>query len=177
MCKYQEHIYDGSLKGEKRTSLPSERKAKSRYMLLLAMCLCVFKYIQWHTHTYSYTHIHIHIYTHKYTQVDRRSYYEKIGSMMFGVALPGLGYDCFRTWELLTMGTIVVIMKTCEDEQCIFHTHTHNTHTLNIIYTQVIERGVGLDRTLWRLPALLLDDFNDITPGSCFVLFCLFAFV
>ncbi len=68
-------------------------------------------------------------------KVDRRHYYEKLGQARFGVALPGLGYDCFRTWELLTMGTIVVI-----------------------------ERGVGLDRTLWRLPALLLEDFDEITP-------------
>lgn len=68
-------------------------------------------------------------------KTDRRHYYRKLGRAMFGVALPGLGYDCFRTWELLTMGTIVVI-----------------------------ERGVGLDRTLWRLPALLVDDFYDINP-------------
>ena len=38
---------------------------------------------------------------------------------MFGLGLPGLGYDCFRTWELLTMGSIVVT-----------------------------ERGVGYDRTV-----------------------------
>ncbi len=68
-------------------------------------------------------------------KVDRRHYYRKLGRAKFGVALPGLGYDCFRTWELLTMGTIVVL-----------------------------ERGVGLDRTLWRLPALLVDDFYDINP-------------
>lgn len=38
-------------------------------------------------------------------------------------------------WELLTLGSIVVI-----------------------------ERGVGFDRTLWRLPALLVDDFDDVNP-------------
>ena len=68
-------------------------------------------------------------------RTDRRHYYQRLGSSMFGVALPGLGYDCFRTWELLTMGSIVIL-----------------------------ERGVGLDRTLWRLPALLVDDFYDINP-------------
>jgi hypothetical protein len=46
-----------------------------------------------------------------------------------------LGYDTFRMWELLTLGSIVVI-----------------------------ERGIGFDRTLWRLPALLVDDFDDVTP-------------
>lgn len=68
-------------------------------------------------------------------KLARGDYYAKMSQMMFGVGLAGLGYDCFRTWELMTMGTIVVL-----------------------------ERGVGLDRTLWRLPALLLDDFDDITP-------------
>jgi len=52
-------------------------------------------------------------------KLDRRHYYEKLGTTYFGLALPGLGYDCFRTWELLTMGTIVVL-----------------------------ERGVGLDKTV-----------------------------
>lgn len=100
--------------------------------------------------------------------LHHRHYYEKLSGTLFGLALPGLGYDCFRTWELLTMGTIVIL-----------------------------ERGVGLDRTvsgpallppahlsrhrysdplpaprpppicaqLWRLPALLLDDFDDVTPA------------
>lgn len=66
---------------------------------------------------------------------DRKLYYEKLVSSKFGLALPGLGYDCFRTWELLTLGTIAIV-----------------------------ERGVGLDRSLFRLPALLIDDFADITP-------------
>ena len=55
-------------------------------------------------------------------KLDRRHYYEKLGGTLFGLALPGLGYDCFRTWELLTMGTIVIL-----------------------------ERGVGLDRTVRSL--------------------------
>lgn len=36
-------------------------------------------------------------------RLDRKAYYEKLGRVKFGVSLPGLGYDCFRTWELLTM--------------------------------------------------------------------------
>jgi hypothetical protein len=68
-------------------------------------------------------------------KTDRRVYYQKLGSTRFGVSLPGLGYDCFRTWELLTMGAI-----------------------------PILERGVGFDRTLWRLPALLVEDFDEINP-------------
>lgn len=70
------------------------------------------------------------------TKLDRSRYYSKLSSSKFGLALPGLGYDCFRTWELLTMGSAVVI-----------------------------ERGTGLDKSFWRLPVLLVDDFADITPG------------
>ena len=59
-------------------------------------------------------------------KVDRKRYYEKLGGAKFGVCLPGLGYDTFRMWELLTMGTVVII-----------------------------ERGVGFDRTV-RLVALFI---------------------
>lgn len=77
-----------------------------------------------------------HAFSSKNTsRLDRVSYYAKLSTAMFGLSLPGLGYDTFRMWELLTMGTIVVI-----------------------------ERSVGFDRSLWRLPALLVDDFNDVTP-------------
>ena len=41
------------------------------------------------------------------------------------LSLPGLGYDCFRIWESLLAGAM-----------------------------PVLERGTGLDRTLYRLPAL-----------------------
>ena len=66
----------------------------------------------------------------------RSAYYHKLGRAMFGLGLPGLGYDCFRTWELLTMGSIVVT-----------------------------ERSVGYDRTFWKLPVLLLDDFSDLNEN------------
>lgn len=29
----------------------------------------------------------------------------------------------------------------------------------------VVERGVGMDKSLWRLPCLLVDDFASITPS------------
>ena len=37
----------------------------------------------------------------------RQFYYENLISARFGLSLPGLGYDCFRTWELLSLGRIV----------------------------------------------------------------------
>ena len=57
----------------------------------------------------------------------RSQYYYKLAGAMFGLGLPGLGYDCFRTWELLTMGSIVVT-----------------------------ERGVGYDRTVSTVPVVCL---------------------
>ena len=53
------------------------------------------------------------------TQATRSAYYNKFGQSIFGLGMPGLGYDCFRNWELLTMGSMVVT-----------------------------ERGVGYDRTV-----------------------------
>eukprot|EP01041_Mallomonas_annulata_P002345 gene2345-4558_t len=71
----------------------------------------------------------------KDTRLDRLSYYKKLASARFGLCLPGLGYDTFRMWELMTMGGIAVV-----------------------------EKAVGFDRSLWRLPALLVDDFAYVTP-------------
>lgn len=28
----------------------------------------------------------------------------------------------------------------------------------------ILEKGVGLDKSLWRLPALLMEDFDEVTP-------------
>jgi hypothetical protein len=28
----------------------------------------------------------------------------------------------------------------------------------------IVEKGIGLDKTLWRLPALIVEDFDEITP-------------
>jgi hypothetical protein len=67
-------------------------------------------------------------------RLSRGGYYTAMGSAKFGLSLPGLGYDCFRLWELMLLGTI-----------------------------PVIERGIGFDRTLWRLPALVVDDFADVS--------------
>lgn len=69
------------------------------------------------------------------SRVDRSHYYAKLATARFGLSLPGLGYDCYRTWEILTVGAILVV-----------------------------ERGFGMDRTFWRLPVLLLKDFAELTP-------------
>ena len=70
-------------------------------------------------------------------RVDQRAYMEGgLGRALFGLALPGLGFDCYRIWEMLTMGVV-----------------------------PIVEKSVGLDRTLHRLPALLVEDFSDVTPA------------
>jgi hypothetical protein len=70
----------------------------------------------------------------KVEKLGRERFYIEMGRAKFGIALPGLGYDCFRLWELMLLGTI-----------------------------PVIERGIGFDRSLWRLPALIVDDFADVS--------------
>jgi hypothetical protein len=70
----------------------------------------------------------------KVERLGRGKFYTEMGRAKFGLSLPGLGYDCFRLWELMLLGTI-----------------------------PVIERGIGFDRSLWRLPALIVDDFADVS--------------
>ena len=76
-----------------------------------------------------------HVKNPKGARLSREAYYEKLTGARFGLGLPGLGYDTFRAWELMTMGTIVVL-----------------------------EKAVGFDRSMYRLPALLLEDFDLIKP-------------
>lgn len=52
-------------------------------------------------------------------KTDRRKYYETLSAARIALAFPGLGYDCFRTWEILTLGGVIAL-----------------------------ERGVGLDRSV-----------------------------
>ena len=58
-----------------------------------------------------------------------------VASSYATLALPGLGYDTFRLWESIALGTM-----------------------------PIIEKGVGFDRLLYKLPVLLVEDFADVTP-------------
>ena len=60
-------------------------------------------------------------------------------SLSFSLSLsntPRPGYDTYRLWESLAAGAM-----------------------------PVVERGMGMDRTLYRLPVLLLDDYDELTPA------------
>ena len=71
-----------------------------------------------------------------YTQnIGPEAFTQKLISSIGVLAVPGLGYDCWRIWESLLAGSM-----------------------------PVLEKGTGLDRSLYKLPALLLDDFADLTP-------------
>jgi len=69
-------------------------------------------------------------------KIGLRRFMNRLSTSYAVLAVPGLGYDTFRLWETLASGSM-----------------------------PVLERGVGLDRTLYRLPALLVDDFADVTPA------------
>ena len=76
-----------------------------------------------------------------YLKVEKRRksaplYAKSLLTSMAVLCLPGLGYDTFRLWESLAAGAM-----------------------------PVAERGVGLDRSLFRLPVLLVDDFADLSPA------------
>ena len=69
-------------------------------------------------------------------RLDNREFMKKMSGSMAVLCVPGLGYDTFRLWEALASGSM-----------------------------PVLERGVGFDRSLYKLPALLVDDFADLTPS------------
>lgn len=68
-------------------------------------------------------------------KVSKEHYRARLLSSMASVAMPGLGYDTYRLWETLASGAM-----------------------------PVVERGMGMDRTFYRLPVLMLDDYADLTP-------------
>lgn len=72
-----------------------------------------------------------------YTQnIGPEAFMQKLIGSVGVLAVPGLGYDCWRIWESLLAGAM-----------------------------PVLERGTGLDRSLYKLPALLLEDFADLSPA------------
>lgn len=40
-----------------------------------------------------------------------QDYYDKLGTSKFCIALPGLGYDTYRLWESMTIGTIPILER------------------------------------------------------------------
>lgn len=58
------------------------------------------------------------------------------GSSYAVLSMPGLGADSYRTWESLALGSM-----------------------------PVMEKGMGLDRTVYKLPVLLVEDFAEITES------------
>jgi hypothetical protein len=68
-------------------------------------------------------------------RLSKYKFMEMAASSYATLAVPGLGYDTFRLWESLTLGTM-----------------------------PILEKGVGFDRLLHKLPALLVEDFAEVTP-------------
>mmetsp|Transcript_6907 Transcript_6907/g.7152 ORF Transcript_6907/g.7152 Transcript_6907/m.7152 type:complete len:267 (-) Transcript_6907:220-1020(-) len=70
------------------------------------------------------------------TKLSLPRYYSHLITARLVLCMPGLGYDTYRIWETLIAGSM-----------------------------PVLEKGVGLDRTLWKLPALLVEDFSSLSPS------------
>lgn len=58
----------------------------------------------------------------------------KIASSISVLAMSGFGFDTYRLWETLSLGSM-----------------------------PVVEHGFGFERTLWKLPVLFVDDYADLT--------------
>lgn len=66
-----------------------------------------------------------------------QSHFRRVTGTSYAVlCMPGLGADSYRTWESLALGAM-----------------------------PVMEKGMGLDRTVYKLPVLLVEDFAAITEG------------
>lgn len=68
------------------------------------------------------------------SKVAKDAYRMKLIGSAASLCMPGLGYDSYRLWETLASGSMAVV-----------------------------ERGMGMDRSLYKLPVLLLDDFAALT--------------
>jgi len=64
-----------------------------------------------------------------------KEYYEQLAEAKFVLCPSGMGYDTYRHWEVLLMGSI-----------------------------PVFESSAGFDRTFAKLPALIVQSYDDVTP-------------
>lgn len=67
-------------------------------------------------------------------RISSENYYDKISQSAGVIAISGFGADTYRLWETLLLGSM-----------------------------PVLERGFGLERTLYRLPVLFVDDYALLT--------------
>jgi hypothetical protein len=73
----------------------------------------------------------------RFTEYDRDLYYGRIRESKFVLCATGIGYDTYRLWEVLYMGSIPILERT---------------------------RGGGWEKTTEKLPVLWVDDFALVTP-------------
>lgn len=67
-------------------------------------------------------------------QLSKQKFRMRLIGSMAVLAMPGQGYDTYRLWEALAAGAM-----------------------------PVVERGMGMDRTFYKLPILMLDDYAVLT--------------
>ncbi len=72
----------------------------------------------------------------KRARIGGQAFKKRVSTAYAVLCLPGLGVDTFRLWETLAMGAM-----------------------------PVMEKGLGLDRTVFKLPVLLVEDFADINES------------
>ena len=77
-------------------------------------------------------------------RLDPSEYYVRLGRAMVGIALPGVGYDTFRYvgYEPLVIPNMMYV--------CMYVCMCRLWETLTIGSIAVIEKGIGLDKTVWN---------------------------
>jgi hypothetical protein len=95
---------------------------------------------------------------------NRFGYYLKLGSSRMGLALPGIGADCYRTWEQLTMGLVVVAERTAGLDRTVSDILMNINFDFCFISISPINIPFIIHFTqFWRLPVLLVDRFEEVT--------------
>jgi hypothetical protein len=112
-------------------------------------------------------------------RINQNAFFARLARAVAVLCMPGLGYDTYRLSETLLLGWLTLLI-------------TFILLILILIFDRssmpVIEKGVGLDRTMYKLPvgpsslsapmlspdslplflllaqALVVDDFADVTP-------------
>ena len=79
--------------------------------------------------------LHIHVYSYsEERRTKRHLYYRSLAKARFGVALPGLGYDCFRTWVRVLYSAYIHCVCTAYNS-CIHYVYTAYNTCIYYVYT------------------------------------------
>ena len=85
---------------------------------------------------------------HNFTQAKSHKYYEMVARSSFTWSPPGNGWDCYRTWEALYLGSIPLMLK---------------PHKYRFRSSTTTEENSPAVKLYHDLPVLMVDSWADVT--------------